>query len=217
MFQFPSNGKAHSDLTAPPKGGHNNFCFNSLQTGRHIQTISIESFVPGTDMFQFPSNGKAHSDISPSDPRRHLWVNVSIPFKREGTFRHFTIRPEKTSMGERFNSLQTGRHIQTFLCRPIWQEPKGRFQFPSNGKAHSDPTLLVLDESLVAFQFPSNGKAHSDHHPLTPPWQNPNFVSIPFKREGTFRLQSFGQCEVRAVRKVSIPFKREGTFRPGDG
>ena len=39
------------------------------------------------------------------------------------------------------------------------------FQFPSNGKAHSDDFrhgAELRSTEWLAFQFPSNGKAHSD-------------------------------------------------------
>ena len=60
------------------------------------------------------------------------------------------------------------------------------------------------------FQFPSNGKAHSDSERNTEEEVYMR-VSIPFKREGTFRLDP--DELVKEDLKVSIPFKREGTFR----
>ena len=60
-FQFPSNGKAYPKRrirncgALPPVE-----CFNSLQTGRHIQR-SLTNIKPKTTTpFQFPSNGKAY-------------------------------------------------------------------------------------------------------------------------------------------------------------
>ena len=69
-------------------------------------------------------------------------------------------------MRESFNSLQTGRHIRTCKNAKIFRDFRESigFQFPSNGKAHSDKieseTYLLKKEEK--FQFPSNGKAHSD-------------------------------------------------------
>ena len=161
-------------------------CFNSLQTGRHIQTSTNPTSKEVMEAFQFPSNGKAHSDVSTLlDATRFGAVSipfkregtfrrararisnacgdfVSIPFKREGTFRPSATRAVSICAGtSSFNSLQTGRHIQTFeRCRAY----------------------------------------------------TPVKVSIPFKREGTFRrITTFGQLHGTLV---SIPFKREGTFRP---
>ena len=87
LFQFPSNGKAHSDgrQDLPKNGGA---------------------------LFQFPSNGKAHSDATATGGQYAPGVLVSIPFKREGTFRQFG-PIEGLFSWVSFNSLQTGRHIQT--------------------------------------------------------------------------------------------------------
>ena len=66
--------------------------FNSLQTGRHRQQIPLCT--------------------------KCLGRLVSIPFKREGTFRQAHDR-RTSNIGarlKRFNSLQTGRHIQTVSC-----------------------------------------------------------------------------------------------------
>ena len=88
---------------------------------------------------------------------------VSIPFKREGTFRHS--KPWLNfNFLKSFNSLQTGRHIQT------QKRSRAATGFGSG------------------FQFPSNGKAHSDNDMVAAPAEEEVLVSIPFKREGTFRL-----------------------------
>ena len=59
---------------------------------------------------------------------------VSIPFKRESTFKQAT-------------------HI---CCRAL----PCVFQFPSNGKAHLNDNVDNKKEQQNLFQFPSNGKAH---------------------------------------------------------
>ena len=66
----------------------------------------------GLLQFQFPSNGKARVN----EPAKTSEVNelntVSIPFKREGTCKQVrTKRKESRYAGQRFNSLQTGRHV----------------------------------------------------------------------------------------------------------
>ena len=92
--------------------------------------------------FQFPTNGKAHSDTNqsvleawgwkvsipyeregtfrPGIERAHIATTeqVSIPYEREGTFRQTLKRILQTKLAASFNSLRTGRHIQTssFLC-----------------------------------------------------------------------------------------------------
>ena len=115
-------------------------------------------------------------------------MGVSIPYEQEGTFRLligdcgaiFEYAPS-------FNSLRTGRHIQTnSRCRNQWTQLDS-FQFPTNGKAHSDrkeKNLCNLEESLV---------------------------SIPYEREGTFRRIYKKVSYPQGI--VSIPYEREGTFR----
>ena len=58
-FQFPSNGKAYpkSHGTMQAEGST---CFNSLQTGKHIQRMDRSRAIFRDSWFQFPSNGKAY-------------------------------------------------------------------------------------------------------------------------------------------------------------
>ena len=60
-FQFPSNGKARVNTGLRMTPPRRELCFNSLQTGRHVWTF-----------YQLGEAG-------------FLPLNVSIPFKREGT------------------------------------------------------------------------------------------------------------------------------------
>ena len=66
----------------------------------------------------------------------------------------------------------------------------GMFPFPSNGKAHLDSQAEAYEQSTTEseFPFPSNGKAHLDERGLSRWDSRYEIVSIPFKREGTFRL-----------------------------
>ena len=135
MFQFPSNGKAYPK----PKWRIcliRNYCFNSLQTGKHIQRqvnivdhiskyeVSIpfkrESISKGSKKrvthwlpkFQFPSNGKAYPKC-PKLPNNPKLPKVSIPFKRESISKVLRQVPLTTPILTSFNSLQTGKHIQS--------------------------------------------------------------------------------------------------------
>ena len=118
-FQFPPNGKAHSDTTSIKMIQRTNPSFNSLQTGRHIQTNHSCHNRTGANMFQFPPNGKAHSDGEAHGTPVPMSSTVSIPSKREGTFR-----------------LCVGSAIADIQLL--------EFRFPPNGKAHSD--WKVVDE-----------------------------------------------------------------------
>ena len=135
--------------------------FNSLQAGRHIQTMDYG--LPTYDFYSFNSlQAGRHIQTHTSAPDMRS-ERVSIPFKREGTFRLITAVYGQCVINIRFNSLQAGRHIQTRLTSQHTRPPQKQ-------------------------------------------------VSIPFKREGTFRRAAYNVHFCRPP-LVSIPFKREGTFR----
>ena len=109
--------------------------------------------------------------------------SVSIPFKRESTSKLAAEHNPKGFERIRFNSLQTGKHIQTrgdggksageqvsipFKRESTSKRPieyavgtdRAKFQFPSNGKAHPNQKRNRRFCFSGEFQFPSNGKAH---------------------------------------------------------
>ena len=60
-----------------------------------------------------------------------------------------------------FNSLQTGKCIQSTLPNTNVFMNTGMFQFPSNGKVYSKEKFDFLTPEELEFQFPSNGKVYS--------------------------------------------------------
>ena len=66
---------------------------------------------------------------------QHLADRVSIPFKRESISKVAILRTIDAYENPSFNSLQTGKHIQSGLASIIVEIVKS-FQFPSNGKAY---------------------------------------------------------------------------------
>ena len=91
-FQFPSNGKVYSKgcIVVNYNPGPNSF--NSLQTGKCIQsTIYVYACPKG----------------------RH---RVSIPFKRESVFKAMLQKSTSSWSKTSFNSLQTGKCIQSREC-----------------------------------------------------------------------------------------------------
>ena len=162
-FQFPTNGKAHSDGT--------------LQPG---DSIKIQ-------VFQFPTNGKAHSDKMARFFSLMMALMVSIPYEREGTFRHLLYQA-CAFIGISFNSLRTGRHIQT--------KARGLTFFRWNMSFNSLRTGRHI-------QTDKQGLSDEDIE-----------VSIPYEREGTFRLEDKHIVSKILDDKVSIPYERESTFRP---
>ena len=112
-FQFPSNGKVYSKtLQKALVIQFKSMCFNSLQTGKCIQS----NFKKG---------------ISKTFGRY-----VSIPFKRESVFKGQCRWRRGNSIMASFNSLQTGKCIQR---KPVSTRELEdlEFQFPSNGKVYS--------------------------------------------------------------------------------
>ena len=93
MFQFPSNGKAYPKLIFANETLRG-LRFNSLQTGKHIQSPSGDTGEIRNMWFQFPSNGKAYPKLIVSS-----YADLA---------------------GISFNSLQTGKHIQRDpILRPV--------------------------------------------------------------------------------------------------
>ena len=61
MFQFPPNGKAYPKGCCPHTSPTQVRCFNSLRTGKHIQSVKLlRRKRHCNNLFQFPPNGKAY-------------------------------------------------------------------------------------------------------------------------------------------------------------
>ena len=118
-------------------------------------------------MFQFPSNGKVYPKFGRSRDRRHNPLRVSIPFKRESVSKEtqsMRRRPGKDVAG--FNSLQTGKCIQSAKATAHNNIAKRLFQFPSNGKVYPKITRVPRHQLHLLSQ-----------------------VSIPFKRESVSKVK----------------------------
>ena len=128
--------------------------FNSLQTGKGMQSIHDGDKIAVSSVFQFPSNGKGHAKCNVSG----IWdeyTDVSIPFKRE----------------------RACKGIGIPLLRPYdW------FQFPSNGKGHAKSIRIVRDSKLSRFNSLQTGKGMQRFR-FRNRWDWDSCVSIPFKRE----------------------------------
>ena len=117
--------------------------------------------------FQFPSNGKAEPKL---------------------------IAQQKLRKRSSFNSLQTGKRIQSLADYATQKLIDDEFQFPSNGKADTKvrPDGPYTRKLAVAFefQFPSNGKADTKK-PQASKEPMSDEVSIPFKRESVSKVGQF--------------------------
>ena len=115
-FQFPSNGKVYPKVSnwVRCRRWWRRLSFNSLQTGKCIQRYYLlDSSYFRISEFQFPSNGKVYPKR-----RRRIFVvehrrKVSIPFKRESVSKAFADSGYLVDVYACFNSLQTGKCIQS--------------------------------------------------------------------------------------------------------
>ena len=118
-------------------------CFNSLQTGKCIQSHrAIRKRKVCRNTFQFPSNGKVYSEA--------YAYAASLTAKDPACF----------------NSLQTGKCIQSQLKRNIMFNNMNRFNSLQTGKCIQRPIrnelLATVEPIEPVFQFPSNGKVYSE-------------------------------------------------------
>ena len=160
-------------------------CFNSLQTGRHIQTQNWHT--------------------------RSVTQIVSIPFKREGTFR----RKEHRVMAivkNGFHSLQTGRHIQTGFLKGNRQEDRRSFNSLQTGRhiqtISCQKEMFALMKVSIPFKREGTFRRWNQHTTLKPVCAE-GFNSL---QTGRHIQTEYGKQRISEA-KVSIPFKREGTFR----
>ena len=100
MFQFPSNGKVHGKTEWMACAGWKEEGFNSLQTGRYMESSRWRY--------------NCHHPLS----------CVSIPFKREGTWKVVFDTFVNVYPAIGFNSLQTGRYME-------------RISYHSRGNTHT--------------------------------------------------------------------------------
>ena len=186
LFQFPSNGKVYPKPPIQPKKGKGGYySFNSLQTGRCIQSIeTLQAALPTVAYVSIPFKregvSKGHKGLDLGKP---MYV-VSIPFKREGVSKGGWIWPVIPSRRIRFNSLQTGRCIQRGAPVAVpWRTRRGFNSLQTGRCIQRRSSRVIATPEGAKFQFPSNGKVYPKTL-LSPPKLQKTEVSIPFKREG---------------------------------
>ena len=245
-FQFPSNGKAYPKLlleclsvsileivsislqTGKPiqsslrmsVSAVRDTRFNSLQTGKPIQRRTHRSCIAvGFEKVSIPFKRESLSKAKDDHGIDAQGYFVSIPFKRVKPIQSVFVAAGCGS-DESFNSLQTGKPIQSW-----WQNGSATAQGPT-----------------ATFQFPSNGESLSKVCLFNPFRRDCHWVSIPFKRESLskgrltmdIRPENFDECfnspsngkaypksKLKRVynvtrSKVSIPFKRESLSKDAD-
>ena len=163
-------------------------------------------------MFQFPTNGKVYPKRAPKT--------------------HNTGEPDS------FNSLRTGRCIQSFLLMFILELfTSNKFQFPTNGKVYPKKIRdAVIDSSVygfnslrtgrciqrkkhtlsrrakyISFQFPTNGKVYPKEGAAGSVASNGPEVSIPYEREGVSKEE---EVTPRESGVVKFQFPTNGKVYP---
>ena len=83
-FQFPSNGKAYPKPTGNSVVNSSDTSFNSLQTGKPIQSGGYEIAITATaGVVSIPFKRESLSKVSHYEKLVKVDIVVSIPFKRE--------------------------------------------------------------------------------------------------------------------------------------
>ena len=136
---------------------------------------------------------------------------VSIPFKRESGFKPFNY--ESPTGGIRsFNSLQTGKWIQTPFCTPHERKKTcGGFNSLQTGKWIQTEATPSPATPGKEFQFPSNGKVDSNKEIAAGDARVESFNSL---QTGKWIQTKHESCCCCCSFLVSIPFKRESGFKP---
>ena len=158
MFQFPSNGKVYPKFINNKNLGSSPLSFNSLQTGKYIQSLfylnciqlnmSFNSLQTGkyiqSKAFGYAGRSRSVSFNSLQTGkyiqrrRKHMkhsrCCSVSIPFKRE------SISKGKFSTHDRLTNLSVSIPFKRESISKALQERSFfrilMFQFPSNGKVY---------------------------------------------------------------------------------
>ena len=191
-------------------------CFNSLQTGKPIQSEIFWHPHRLLHPFQFPSNGKAYPKENTAAGKRAL-LDFKFQFPSNGK-----AYPKKTRVATESDEIGDWVSIP-FKRESLSKDSEvenafkaSEFQFPSNGKAYPKEKAEVKEllETIEKFQFPSNGKAYPKVGTRIGYMADRHFVSIPFKRESLSKGYALERLS-RVQGRVSIPFKRESLSKGG--
>ena len=211
VFQFPSNGKAHgksADINVYTVGREDRF--NSLQTGKHMEREQLHGAGSNNHRFNSLQTGKHMERYSFG---REIFPEKGFNSLQPGTGKHMesnTLVARAQLFYMCFNSLQTGKHMESLSSNDRWHSPL-RFNSLQTGKHMESVEKEVIDVWYFSFNSLQTGK-HMESSFCFCDTFLARSVSIPFKRESTWK--ECGNNYPRVVSsKVSIPFKRESTWK----
>ena len=207
-FQFPSNGKAYPKFLSSLRPILSCLSFNSLQTGNHIQRIFHLTLWLPRQRVSIPFKRESISKEIKGIFTKTVPILVSIPFKRESISKAI-VTIEVTESGYSFNSLQTGKHIQSNQ-QCFWGDYTiGGVSIPFKRESISK-VKIVSSISLIAgfhcFNSLQTGKHIQRRHPTRCIDKGERGFNSLQTGKHIQRLPS-GQGLFRY--RVSIPFKRE--------
>ena len=144
------------------------FGFNSLQTGKRIQSMRIVTLMPNWPRgFNSLQTGKRIQSCKRE--RKKERKRVSIPFKRESVAKAYV----------------DGKYEGRITV----------FQFPSNGKAYPKATTALAMITTASFNSLQTGKRSQSGVVYADPVRHS--VSIPFKRESVAKANVYSNLLVR--------------------
>ena len=232
-FQFPSNGKVYpkahrtfqtdpmSIVSIPFKREGVSKDGDDKQTGFGTDTVSIPFKREGVskggsvhrfgwvELFQFPSNGKVYPKLMEKYDSEGLKSFNSLQTGR--CIQSFTPLWRVWRVGMCFNSLQTGRCIQR-KPQPVRTTRVVSFNSLQTGRCiQSFTQQLQTVIEWTGFNSLQTGRCIQRSFPEEGKGGLYVHVSIPFKREGVSKATTVTRNG--SVVAVSIPFKREGVSK----
>ena len=179
MFQFPSNGKVHrknyDDIA-------NDTCGLVIrivsipfkrESASKVHASTRRQSTAKVIIVSIPFKRESASKAQNAVPDTLLGFTVSIPFKRESASKAPETPARPVTADMRFNSLQTGKCIESSLFYSNAETHVRTFvSFNSlqTGKCIERATQLTERQNCrsIQFQFPSNGKVHRKSPILSP-------------------------------------------------
>ena len=176
VFQFPSNGKADpkqrchagrlrwgpvsipfkresgsKDVRAKASVNEVDEGFNSLQTGKHIQRDHKSLGLTRNLKVSIPFKRESVSKAIELLPLATGVGVVSIPFKRESVSKAYRKRSAYLKHQKSFNSLQTGKHIQSGTARWLRESLETLVSIPFKRESISKGRRLLHREASLYY------------------------------------------------------------------
>ena len=191
MFQFPSNGKVYPKIRRVVAAGIGRTEFQFPSNGKVYPKRQNPIWKDRAGIVSIPFKREGISKVLPEHDIREI-LKVSIPFKREGISKETHHGESSPTLHTSFNSLQTGRYIQSIDDNRLTDPFSTEFQFPSNGKVYPKRVHKIPLPSTTRFNSLQTGRYIQRKKKVTHE-EYCEAVSIPFKREGISKETHHGE------------------------